>query len=487
MKNNHDEQTLETLETLFYIEQSRDNLETFCCLLDRNYEPSWHHRIIIKKLEAVERGEIRRLMIFMPPRHGKSMLASIFFPAWFLGRNPKKEIITCSYAQDIAQHFGGKTRAIVAEPLYRQIFGTSLKKDAQAQANWETDKGGNYVSVGIGGALTGRGANCLLLDDPLKNREEANSEVIREKVWDFYTSTAYTRLAPDGAIILIQTRWHLDDLAGRILGNTQEKWEIVNFPAIALENEQYRRKGEALWPTRYNLQDIERIQQEIGPYDFSALYQQAPILSENQEFRVEWFRRCSLEQLKEKKTTNFLTIDTAISQKASADYTGICRNYVDKDNNWHLRAYRLRCNPKELIDLIFTLHDKDNYLTIGIEKTIYFDALKPFFEDEMRVRNKFLPIVPVAHSGKAKEVRIKGLIPRYANRSVYHVVGSCNDLENELLTFPVGITDDVADAVAYQLQIAHFGQGAILTAETGTPSVEWLHPLGYIESRDWRV
>lgn len=435
----------------------RYSLIDFSIITNRNYKPTWFHEIIASKLEAVERGEIKRLMIFMPPRNGKSLLATINFPAWYLGRNPEKEIITASYSGELAQNFGGKTRDLVDGEIYKLIFNVQLKSDEQSKAKWCTNKGGSYTSVGIGGAITGRGANVLLIDDPIKNREEASSEVIRNKHWDWYTSTAYTRLEKDGTIILILTRWHIDDLAGRLLKKQQEggeKWEVIRFPAIAEVDDQYRKEGEPLWSDKYNLGALDQIKQTIGPYDWSALYQQTPIMSELQEFKPAWYHYRTRVEIEKLNTRNFLTIDTAMSKADSADYCGFCENYVDKENKWNIAGYRIRFNAKELVDYMFTLHEKRNFEKIGIEKTAYTWGLKPFIDEEMRKRGKFLPIVELEHKQISKEIRIRGLIPRYSSGSVYHLEGECRDLEGEQASFPQSVHDDATDAEAYQLQIA---------------------------------
>ena len=263
------------------IQAGRYSLIDFSIILDKNYKPSFHHEKIANALERVEKGEIKRLIIQMPPRHGKSQLASINFPAWYLGRNPDKEIITASYSADLAIDFGSKTRDVVSDELYKEIFETRLKQDDQNKAKWKTNKKGSYTSVGVGGPLTGRGANVLIIDDPIKNREEAESETIRKKVWDWYTSTAYTRLEKNGAIIVIMTRWHLDDLAGRLLDYEEhggEHWEVISFPAVAEQDEDYRKEGEALWPAKYDLDALMNIKQNIGAYDWNCTPAYTPIL-----------------------------------------------------------------------------------------------------------------------------------------------------------------------------------------------------------------
>lgn len=449
---------------LLAVNRARESLIDFQIATNPKYEPNWHHEVIAHELERVEEigdRDFKVLLVFVPPRHGKSELCSIGFPAWYLGRNPQKEIITISYSAELALDFGSKTRALVNSEAYPYIFNVTLKEDEQAKAKWRTNKGGSYTSVGVGGAITGRGANILLFDDPIKNREEAESEVYREKVWQFFTSTAFTRLEPGGVVVVILTRWHVDDLAGRILANAElsKRCKIIHFPAIAEKQEDFRKVGDALWPERFNVAALTEIKNTVGPYDWSALYQGSPILTERQEFKPQWFQPILESQVQGMNCRRFLTIDTAMSKKAQADSTGFCDNRVNTQNFWHLKAWNMKLSPEELVNLIFTLNTRaiqegTPYEAIGIEKTAYLEGLKPFLESEQRKRDTFLPIVELQHKQVNKEIRIRGLIPRYASKSVYHIEGQCKVLEEEMAQFPMGLHDDVLDAVAYQLQIA---------------------------------
>lgn len=390
------------------------------------------------------------------PTHN-SQQCSIDFPAYFLGRNPEKEIIIASYSADLAQDFGGKTREKVDGDSFKAIFpDVWLKPDEKARGRWRTNEGGGYSSAGVGGPMTGRGAHVLLIDDPTKNREEADSSVYREKNWDWFTSTAFTRLEPGGVAIIIATRWHMADLSGRIMANPdfEGMWKRISFPALALPGDVLRKQGSALWPGRYNENALANIKTIIGPYDWAALYQGSPILNADQEFKPEWRRKTTEEAVSMMSTRRFLTIDTAMSKKAQADYTGFVDNRVNKENFWHLKAWRAKIGPEELVNAIFTLHTSNNYEKIGIEKTTYTQGLKPYLDSEQRKRNTFLPIVELEHSGVNKEVRIRGLIPRYAAGSIFHIDSQCSALEEEQETFPSGIHDDVLDSAAYQLQVA---------------------------------
>ena len=442
---------------------AKENLIDFAMFTNPKYRPAWLHEEIAKQLERVERGEVKRLMIFVPPRHGKSQLASIDFVAWYLGRNPDKNIIACSYASELAEDFGFKTRNLVSDAPYKTLFGVSLREDSQSKKKWVTKEGGSYIATGVGGVITGRGANILLIDDPIKNREEAESRLVRDSAWSWYTSTAYTRLESgegvkdEGAVVLILTRWHTDDLAGRLLKAQEhggDHWDVVEFPAIANKDEKHRKAGEALWPEKYDIEKLMKIKGVLGTYEFQALYQQNPISSETQEFKEDHFMYRPFEEILKLDTRRFLTVDTAISQKESSDYTGLCLNFVDTEGKWNLKTMKLKLNPKGLIDTIFTLHEKYNFEKIGIEKTALSDAIRPFLNAEMLKRQKFLNIIELSHQNIRKEIRIRGLIPLYEAGAIFHIKGECDSLEEELLTFPRGTNDDVADATAYQLKLA---------------------------------
>ena len=441
------------------IQRARQNLIDFEIATNPKYEPNWHHERIAKELEHIEMfgdRDYKILLVFEPPRHGKSQQVSIDFPAWYLGRNPGKEIITASYSGDLAQDFGGKTREKIQSEEYQYIFPeVVLKEDEKARGKWRTNNGGGYISVGVGGPITGRGANILVTDDPIKNREEAESEVYREKIWEWFSSTAFTRLEPKGVVIILMTRWHMDDLAGRIVAHPDlsEMCKVISFPAMATRDGLHRKQGEELWKRKYPLEALIEIKKAVGPYDWSALYMGSPVLSEKQEFRPEWYKKIKEENVEKMNCRRILTIDTAISKKTQANFTGFCDNRINQENFWHLKAWRMKIGAEELVDTLFSLHESNHYEKIGIEKTAYLDGLKPFLDSEQRKRGKFLPIVELEHKQTSKEIRIRGLIPGYASGSVYHIENQCSDLEEEQMNFPVGMTDDILDAEAYQLQL----------------------------------
>lgn len=449
-------------------ELARRHFRHFCRYIYEGYIENWHTNLICDALERVSRGEIRFLMIEAPPRHSKSIHVSKLFPAFAVGQNRDCDVIVSSYSGDLAADHGRDTRNMVDSTEYQNLFDTKLAPDSSAKSKWNTNGRGAYNAVGVGGSATGKGAKYLVIDDPFKDRKEADSEIIRKDRWDWYKTVARTRLTPDGAIILMHTRWHQDDMIGKLtegeekeewvdyfdfLEGKQAKWVRLTLTALAEKDEPYRKEGEALWPQRYPLTELWDIQKTLGPYEWSALYQQQPVDDAAREFKAKWFKKRTMADLEKMNTRKFATIDTALTTKEESDYTGVTRNYVNKENQHHFRSHRYKINSKELIDLVFLLHD-EGFEQIGIEEGAHTHAVKPFLDDEMKKRNKFPRVVPLQHKQTMKETRIRGLIPWYANGQIFHIEDECNDLEKELLAFPKGTHDDCADSAAYQPELA---------------------------------
>lgn len=477
-------------------ELARRHLSHFARYVYDEYLESWHTRAICDALDRVERGEIRFLIIEAPPRHSKSVHVSQLFPAFVVGRDPDRSVIVASYSGDLATTHGRETRNLIVGDRYQRVFKTRLAPDSKAKGTWNTQKyvanpttgqeghwtnaKGAYNAAGVGGSITGKGADVLVVDDSLKDRKEAESQLIRDNVHSWFRSVARTRLTPNGAMVVMGTRWHQDDLQGRLLeedpwidyfdfiktGLGDAKWVRLRLMAIAEEDEPPNRlAGEALWPSRYDLLELADIKKSLGPYEWEALYQQRPISSETQEFKPTWYRyrtHTEVEGLKHK--LRLLSVDTAASKSAGADFTGLCDNLVDTDNKWNLKAWKLKIAPDQLIELLFSLHLANKYDRIGIEEGMYTLVLKPFLDRAQRERGIFLPIVPLKHNSTQKEVRIRGLIPPYASETIYHIEGECSELEFEQAAFPNGKHDDVLDAAAYQVQLVASVKTGLLIA-----------------------
>ena len=432
--------------------RSRRSLIDFTTYTFPQYEPAEHHRLIAEKLEAIERGEIQRLMIFMPPRHGKSELATKRFPAWFLGRNPSRQIIQASYNGDLATDFGRQVRNIFQEHRFRNVFGSvDLAQDSKAANRWNTNKGGAYVAAGVGTAVTGRGADILIIDDPLKDREEAESETRRETVWNWYTSTAYTRLQGMRAEILVQTRWHEDDLAGRLLeaeAKGGKKWEKLILPAI-MSN------GQALWPDQFPLNVLEEIKQTIGPRDWSALYQQEPSPDEGTFFKREWFER----HTKIDEPHHFyLASDYAVTD-GDGDFTEHGVFAIGASGKiYHVDWWSGQTSSDVWIDELLRLIKKWKPICAFGEAGVIQRAIEPMLRRRMietgtRCRMEWLSSI---HD---KATRARGFQSRAAMGEV-----SLRDDDNgervlnQLLKFPAGKHDDAVDVcglIGRALDMAH--------------------------------
>jgi predicted phage terminase large subunit-like protein len=250
-----------------------------------------HLDLLNQALLDVATGACTRLAVFMPPRHGKSELCSHYLPAWYLAHSPDSRVILAGYGNDFAATWGRKARNAINEAHGLGMSPVWVDPSKSAADEWEIahHEGGLYA-VGIGGGVTGRGADLLVIDDPVKSRADAESLTYRERAWNWYTDDVYTRLHPGGRVVLIQTRWHQDDLAGRILEQQAADWRVIKLPALAEEDDPLgRAPGEALWPERYDCAALEERRRTLGSYGFAALFQQSPTAREGGMFRREWF------------------------------------------------------------------------------------------------------------------------------------------------------------------------------------------------------
>lgn len=463
----------------------------YCVLIDRHYELEWFHQEIARKLELGYRrlmaGEDVRMMIFMPPRHGKSDMATQKFPSWVLGKNPSIPIMVSSYSDELATDFGFRTRDIMQTAAYRLMYPTRLRSDAKAKGRWFTEAGGSYSAMGVGGALTGRGFKIGIIDDPFKNREEADSEVIRESRSSWYKSTFSTREEGNSMVIFILTRWHEDDLAGRVLkessdakkrGDPYDEWDVIEYKAIATVDDAHRKEGEALWPEKFSIEKLRKKKTEMGSYEFSALYQQTPIDEENRKFKQAWFQYRSLEDVRNKQTYNVMTIDPRGKDdiKLGKDYIGVTVNFIDQDKNWNLMSSREKLSATNLIDLMFTNWTRYNLHVIAIEDNQFTQGLMVSINAEMKLRGIYMNIVLLKHGGTQKELRIEALVPRYEHGGIYHITegynNTCEDLEDELKLFPKASNDDASDSAAYQTLVvipSREGGRVVKTASNRTP------------------
>jgi predicted phage terminase large subunit-like protein len=251
-----------------------------------------HLAVLNANLMELAAGRLTRLMVTMPPRHGKSELCSVYFPAWLLGNFPERKVILASYEADFARDWGRRVRDTLTECHERGVFQVQPRQDVKAANRWQlAGHRGGMVTAGAGGPITGRGADLLVIDDPFKDGADAASPTMRERVWDWWQSTALTRLSPGGVVLLVNTRWHMDDLSGRLLERERARWKCVDFPAIAEEQDELgRQPGDVLWPEQgFDSAWMEQRRSEVSSYWFSAMYQQRPVPREGGFFKLSWF------------------------------------------------------------------------------------------------------------------------------------------------------------------------------------------------------
>jgi len=425
---------LEALAKELKRRQARNSLLAFTELTNPLYAVADHHQLIVNELEALERGDIDRLMIFMPPRHGKSELASKRFPAWCLGRKPTRQIIAASYNSDLANDFGRNVRNIVDEPEFGQVFpDVSLAPDSHAANRMNTNHGGAYVAAGVGTAVTGRGAHIALIDDPFKDREEADSERRRDIVWDWYRSTLFTRLMPGGAIVLIQTRWHEDDLAGRLLESEGAQWEVLDLPAID-------KRGNALWPEWYDKEALDRIRATIGPREWSALYQQQPQPDEGTFFQRAWFKEWEAKpDLRYYGSSDYAVTD------GGGDYTVHRVWGIDASGEiYRVDGWRGQASSDVWIEKKLDLIKQYKPLAWFGEGGVIQKAIEPMLKRRMIERGTFcrLEWLPSVHD---KPTRARSFQAMAASGRVHFERGA--DL-GEFLSFPAGKHDDEVDTAS---------------------------------------
>lgn len=414
------------------------------------YDEQPHHGLIAAHLEAVERQEITRLMITVPPRHGKSELASVRFPAWYLGRHPDHRIIGCSYQATLAERFSGLAKNQVEDA--RWPFPVTLTHDTKSKAAWDiAGHRGGYIAAGVGGSITGHGANLVIIDDPVKSREEADSQVRRENLWDWYQATLYTRLeGSPQSIVLIQTRWHEDDLAGRLLEEMKEggdQWVTLNLPALAEGDDAIGRlPGEPLWPGKYGIERLDKIRTSVGPRNWNALYQQRPTSEEGAMFKRDWFRG-TMEEPPEHVTRWVRYWDLATSTKTSADYTCSAAVGVDEEANIYVRdMIRGRWEWPDAKRII-----KQTMLAQpGVEHVIEEAMHGTAALQELRRDNDLLGVsLRGVHVDKDKITRALPWAARAEAGKVYLVTGPwIADFLGEVCSFPLAAHDDQVDTVS---------------------------------------
>ena len=463
--------------------RARNDLLAFTRLTKPDYRVSWHHRMLANKLNAFARGDIRFLMVFMPPRHGKSELVSRRLPAFLHGLYPDSEIMAASYLDSLAGDMTKDVQAIIDSPIYQKVFpgtriwpqGTGYTKGIRNSSEHHiVGRRGKYRGQGVGGSFTGKGANFIIVDDPIKGREIADSLAFRERLWKFFNDDLFSRLETNlesgrlGQILITQTRWHEDDLSGRLIELMQKdatavQWDIVNYPAIRVDMDNpydQRKIGEALWPEKYDLEQLAQIKASIGSRGWSSLYQQSPTPDGGGLFNSEMF---AFVDIPNEFDWTFITSDTAYKEKEENDFTvfsawGVLKNELFLRDVWraHIKASDVEIPAEQFIRRFMNY----GYRSTRIEPKGHGIYLNQKFSQKGLMIPTETELADFYSDRRFDKVeRANNVVPHLATRKVYinKYLANKEDLVAECLVFPKGKHDDFVDTLIDALKLV-FGR-----------------------------
>ena len=436
------------------------------------YEENWHHTVLADALDKVRRREITRLLVLMPPRHGKTQLVSRHFPAYLLGKNPNEMVIGCSYSSDLASSVNRDVQRIMMTEEYQYAFpntrlnssnvvSTSKGEELRNSKIFEiVGNDGYYISAGIGGSITGRGFTIGIVDDPIKNRQEAESETFRNRIWEWWTSTFLTRaegaMSPGGtdAIVVTLTPWHNDDLAARIqkhAKDTGEEWTVIRFPAILDEepaNDDPREQGQALWPRKFDEAKLESIRKAVGTRDWDGLYQARPSSKEGTLFKRTWWRFYHLEAIRPKFETWTITVDAAFKDLESSSY--VVLQVWGKVGADHYCVHQVR-DKLSFLNTCAALKQMCEEYPQVYRKLIEDKANGPAIINALS--SKISGLCPRTPKG-SKESRAQSIVASVESGNVHLPYNApwLEDFLDEMSAFPVGHDDQVDAMVQYLLE-----------------------------------
>jgi predicted phage terminase large subunit-like protein len=433
-----------------------------------------HHKRMADAFERVANGTCKRLIINMPPRHTKSEFASYLLPAWFLGRFPNKKIIQCSNTGELAVGFGRKVRNLVDTETYHEVFPElSLSTDSKAAGRWNTSKGGDYFAIGVGGTVTGKGADVLIIDDPHSEQEAAMAATnpdVYDKVYEWYTSGPRQRLQPGGAIIMVMTRWAQRDLTGQVLKSAAqragEEWEVIEFPAILPS-------GNPLWPQFWSIEELTALKEELPNSKWQAQYQQNPVGNESAIVKRDWWQWWEEDRPPECEYI-LQTWDTAFEKHQRADYSagttwGVFTHHKDQSKNIILlNTYKKRVEWVELKKDVLQEYKEYEPDGLLIEKKATGAPL--IYE----LRAMGIPVQEYTPSkGQDKIARLNSVSDIIASGKVWVPrTRWAEELVDEIAAFPSGEHDDLVDATT--LALMRFRQGGFLRLPVDEPEeIQW--------------
>jgi len=467
--------SLDEQEILAEREEARESFMAFVKKVWPHFIEGSHHKRMAKAFERVARGECKRLIINMPPRHTKSEFASYLLPAWFLGNFPEKKVIQTSHTAELAVGFGRKVRNLVDQDVYTEIFpGVGLQADSKAAGRWNTNKGGDYFAIGVGGAVTGKGADILIIDDPHSEQEAAmavsNPEVY-DKVYEWYTSGPRQRLQPGGSIVIVMTRWAQRDLTGQVIKSAMqrsgEEWEVIEFPAILPS-------GNPLWPQFWSKTELEALREELPNAKWQAQYQQNPVGNESAIIKRDWWKWWEKD---DPPVCEFIlqSWDTAFEKTQRADYSagttwGIfsCEEDNFAPNIILLNTYKKRVEFPELKRDVLREYNEYEPDSLIVEKKA---SGAPLIYD---LRAMGIPVQEFTPGkGQDKIARLNSVSDIIASGKVWvPQTRWAEELVDEVAAFPSGEHDDLVDATT--LALMRFRQGGFLRLPTDEPEeIQW--------------
>ena len=417
-----------------------------------------HHKKIAEKFNRIASGKIKRVIINMPPRHTKSEFASYLLPAWLVGRNPKLKIIQSTHNTELAVRFGRKTKNLMDSAEYKQVFETRLKEDSQAAGKWETEQGGEYYAAGVGSAITGRGADLLIIDDPHSEQDALNMQAL-ERAYEWYTSGPRQRLQPGGTIVLVMTRWHQKDLTGALIKAQKEpkadQWELIEFPAILPS-------GKPCWPEYWKLEDLQAVKATLPGSKWNSQYMQNPTSEEGALIKREWWQDWDADDLPALRHV-IQSYDTAFMKKSSADYSAITTWGVfqkDEDSGPCLMlidAWKGRVEFPELKRIALEQYGYWQPETVIVESKA--SGLPLTYE----LRKQGIPVINFSPSkGNDKHTRVNSVSPLFESGKIWAPTHMefAQDVIEECAAFPYGDHDDLVDSMTQA--VMRFRQGGLI-------------------------
>ena len=408
-----------------------------------------HHKIINKKFNDLASGKIKRLIINMPPRHTKSEFASYLLPAWMIGKNPKLKIIQATHTADLAIDFGRKTKNLVDEQNYRDLFDTRLQEDSQAAGKWKTEQGGEYFAAGVGGAITGRGADLLIIDDPHKEQDVRADGKAFEKAMNWYTAGPRQRLQPGGAIVIVMTRWSTKDLTGQLLKSQSEEgsdqWEVVELPALLPD-------GKPVWPEYWTAEELLKTKSSIPVSNWLSQYMQQPTAEEGAIIKRDWWQ--DWEQ-KYPPRLNYIvmSLDTAFTKSTTADYSavtmwGVFNTEELGENVILLNAFKGRYDFPELRRIAY-----EEYIDWKPDMVI-IEAKASGLPLTHELRQMDIPVINFTPSkGNDKHTRVNAVAPLFESGKIWAPMHEhfAQEVVEECASFPFGEHDDYVDSTTQAL------------------------------------